>query len=1493
MRKKNPGHNSINVGPVLGSLGLALAALILLLVITMPASADPDISFSDITRRRGFAAVAGPVQVAPMTVTLSVTGSTVSGTVVVTAAVPGHITATRAVLQLDGTPRGLSTAAPFTWDWVTTLVANGEHSLAVEAYNALSETIASGGVTLTVDNRVTPKGWMQAGLSEQLVHDVEASPGVPGVVYAVVDNAVYKTTDWGGFWGALGQGLPTQSTFHCLSVDPSGPRSVFLGTASGVYVSGDGGETWQPSSFTQYTRGVAVGGADGQSVYAISGGNAVYRSSNAGSTWIPVLGDAGLLHTLSVDPIDGLIAYVGSGDPWTEAILHRTEDGGETWDSVVIADPGEVSSVSQINHTDRQTMYLGISWGPGGVFKSIDDGVSWQQVLDSGVSSLARAPAEVQTVYVEAQWGDHLFVTDDGGQQWEDIREGLPAGTPMHRLAVDSANPGLVYAAAADHGLWSTVYAAGNPVPLVTGVWPNAAYNDRVATVTLTGTGFTPTPDVMLDSTPLPKVTFVSSTTITATVPVGLPAGCYRVVVFNPSGQVGYLDDCFTLLTPTEIEIVEPKDSETVSGTITIRADVGEGNGIQKVDLYLDDMLHTSSVISPHTWIWNSTLMDNGLHEIKAVSHDMVGGTATSDVVIVDVNNLGEKEVEWSRWAFEGEEVTELEAGPKPGLLWSLTTDALYRSIDYGATWSEADVGLPSGVQFVAVSGNPTPNAPVYAAKWDEVFVTRDAGLTWVKDNDFASNIAYLDFVDDTPYAATYGYQLLRRLATGEWEAIGGELEGEVYDVATYQSTLYAGTSGGLYRLTENAWESIIVTSYALVYEDLAAWLPPVFEVKAQPQVKAPASEFAVYSIFVHDGTMFLGTSTPRGIYRSEDGETWIACDVGLTQPYHPYVRDLAASSTGRLFAATADGVFVSENQGGRWQALDTGLPHTLTGYGVLLDSMTATSLSLVRDEGDQQKLGAVFNDESAWSITVTDDSLLHDPPPQTPPKAVLVVGPVDPPEHAGTQSFIDWADRLADVMERYGMNVVKVYWPDSTWENVRAAIGGASIVVYKGHGFGLGDIPADPTEMYGSLNGFCLVDPTDPPGARLGTQDMLVATNRLAENAIGFFFCCYCGGGSASDPAPVSEALARRRIEAYASTVLRMGGGGYFSGTSEESILEDLFAHLDKSLGDIYRSAGGDPEHVYPHILWPEQSVWFDGDTQHGWGRAFVGDPNLTGMDVLYGHSGFLDMTITKTVKPQDLVRYGDEITYALVISATPGAQVGLYDPLMGTVFLRFVDQPAGVSHMDGVITGLLTITPTQQITVSFVTQVDTPDELGRTDIITNRACVYPLGRKLDDCVWSNEATIFTSHTSGISIEKSVTPQDQVNYGDEITYTLVISAAPGVQVGLYDPLEDATWVRFVECPPGVFHIDALHGTLHLGGTVTGTLEVTPTNRVTVSFVARVGVPDTLGWTVDVSNRACVYPLGNSLDDCVWSNEVENSAFRPYGIYLPTIVRDS
>lgn len=113
----------------------------------------------------------------------------------------------------------------------------------------------------------------------------------------------------------------------------------------------------------------------------------------------------------------------------------------------------------------------------------------------------------------------------------------------------------------------------------------------------------------------------------------------------------------------------------------------------------------------------------------------------------------------------------------------------------------------------------------------------------------------------------------------------------------------------------------------------------------------------------------------------------------------------------------------------------------------------------------------------------------------------------------------------------------------------------------------------------------------------------------------------------------------------------------------------------------------------------------------------------------------------VTKSVAPVGQVNYGDELTYTLVISAAPGTEMGLYDPLLGTTFDRFLEQPEGIEHANGAITGTLPATSTGIVTVSFVALVEIPAVEGLKGSVTNKACVRPVGGTLGDCVWSADA--------------------------------------------------------------------------------------------------------------------------------------------------------
>lgn len=144
-------------------------------------------------------------------------------------------------------------------------------------------------------------------------------------------------------------------------------------------------------------------------------------------------------------------------------------------------------------------------------------------------------------------------------------------------------------------------------------------------------------------------------------------------------------------------------------------------------------------------------------------------------------------------------------------------------------------------------------------------------------------------------------------------------------------------------------------------------------------------------------------------------------------------------------------------------------------------------------------------------------------------------------------------------------------------------------------------------------------------------------------------------------------------------------------------------------------------------------------------------------------------------------------------------------------------------------------------------------------------------------------QATPETDNVPVMNIAKSVTPIGMVNYGDLLTYTLSISATPGIELGIYDPLTSTNFVRFVEPLAGIAYTDRA---------ITGTTMITPTNQITVSFVVQVGVPGTVGIYVDVSNTARICPAGYTISMCIWSDIVINQVYRPYAIFLPLVIRN-
>ena len=173
--------------------------------------------------------------------------------------------------------------------------------------------------------------------------------------------------------------------------------------------------------------------------------------------------------------------YVGTGDPNISGYpktgngVYKSTDGGLTWEH---KGPTEVGVVSKIlvHPTQSNIVYMASMGTPyfeddnRGIYKSIDGGENWEQVLflssQSGISSLVFHPDFPDTLYA-AGWdrirnnqvsilsGSHgrIYRSFDGGANWTELAGGLPGGD-LSRSAVDVAlsNPAVLYASFVDSG---------------------------------------------------------------------------------------------------------------------------------------------------------------------------------------------------------------------------------------------------------------------------------------------------------------------------------------------------------------------------------------------------------------------------------------------------------------------------------------------------------------------------------------------------------------------------------------------------------------------------------------------------------------------------------------------------------------------------------------------------------------------------------------------------------------------------------------------------------------------------------------------------------------------------------------------------------------------------------------------------------------------------------------------------------------------------------
>ena len=620
-------------------------------------------------------------------------------------------------------------------------------------------------------------------------------PGHPNTFYfGAVGGGIWKTTDAGTVWKPIFDSAPVAS-IGAIEVAPSDPRIIYAGTGEtdlrsdigfgdGIYKSTDAGQTWKNIGLRDSRRigRILIDPTNPDIVYVAAMGHAygpnpergVFRSTDGGVTWRKVLykgPDTGAVD-LAWDPEDPRTIYAtlwnarrppsvqygpiegpGSG-------LYKSTDGGDTWTPItghgLPEDEWHRAGVAVAPGTHGHRVYLLLDAKDGGLFRSDDAGQTWLRAsADPRITArgwyfgrVTVDPANPDIVYLP---NIALYRSADAGNTFTIVR-GAPGGDDYHFLWIDPSTPAHMILAT-DQGVTISLDSAHT--------W-TTWYNQATAQMY----------HVITDN----QFPYMVYGTQQDSGTVALPSRTdHGHITEADRSSVGGSESGYTAPDPSDPNIVYVAgvyggltrfDKRTAQGqnitpwpSFAFRQDISK----RKYRYPWTPPLIFSS-LDPHTLYYAAQVLmkttDGGLHW-QEISPDLTGPAKLgviytvapsplrsgliwvgSDSGLVHLTRDGGKT--WSdvtpKGLSEWSKITHLEASHfNPAIAYAAVDrhrlddyrPHLYRTRDYGHTWTELTDGIPAPAFLNAIREDPVRRGLLYAATETGVYVSFDDAGYW------------------------------------------------------------------------------------------------------------------------------------------------------------------------------------------------------------------------------------------------------------------------------------------------------------------------------------------------------------------------------------------------------------------------------------------------------------------------------------------------------------------------------------------------------------------------------------------------------------------------------------------------------------------------------------------------------------------------------------------------------------------------------------------
>ena len=209
---------------------------------------------------------------------------------------------------------------------------------------------------------------------------------------------------------------------------------------------------------------------------AATGG--IFKTTDGGATWENTFTTADVISIgdLAIDPTDDQVIYAGTGEANASSQsfygngMYKSTDAGMTWEHIGLEYSAYIGRII-VDYDNPQRVYVaacGNLFTPDenrGVYKSLDGGATWERILfltdSTSAVDLVQHPQDPDVLYA-TMWermrglnyrrsfgvSSGIYKTTNGGDTWQELTGGLPAGQEAGRIGIDIAlsNPQVLYA---------------------------------------------------------------------------------------------------------------------------------------------------------------------------------------------------------------------------------------------------------------------------------------------------------------------------------------------------------------------------------------------------------------------------------------------------------------------------------------------------------------------------------------------------------------------------------------------------------------------------------------------------------------------------------------------------------------------------------------------------------------------------------------------------------------------------------------------------------------------------------------------------------------------------------------------------------------------------------------------------------------------------------------------------------------------------------------